>query len=962
MRVSTGMIYDAGLASMQKRTSSMLNTQQQLSSGRRILKPSDDPVAAARALEVTQSQEVNANQATTRDNAKSTLGIIDGQLDSAGDLMVRVRELAVQAGSASLSAADRRSIASELRARFEEMVALANARDGTGLFLFGGYQTSNQPFAGSVESGVVYGGDDGARTLRVSASRDLPVSDSGNDVFMRIKNGNGTFVTGVQNDKPTNATHVTYEGATLTNPPATTGSYELRFWTDTAGTVKTSAQAVGTVNPNAAPAGSGFLPYTFVTGGGPGTDNPIDITIDGGATISVDLATALGGPTYNDADAIVTAIQDAIDTAGGGATVSLDTAGQLVITSTNTGATPPPAATIALADGGGGGNDSLAALFGVPGITNGVDGPAGATYFDVVNSSGVSLFTNTASASGGSANTYTHLYQSGTAIDLSSAGPFAFDFGADAVLTGNPADGDAFTLVRDATTLTLTGKTFNANGARATIDNGTVTDPVKWAQSGNSGNLEVRFWVDPTGSVGTSGRATGAVDLSTLVPVTVVAGTSDQFTINVDGAGVRTVTIPPGTYTTAADMAASVQTGIEALAAPPVAARVTLNAGNNLVVTSVATGVSSTVALAAGAGARDALAPFFGVPVSAGGAAAGGAAGTTYYDLVDASTGNSLFSGGTSSAGGAGNTYTHVYDAGSRITLASAGGAAAQTFDYGASISVSGIPAGGDVFTIEASDDTTFGNGYFVTDAKTGTSVNTGSGIVGAGEVRDPAKWASELNSRNLEIRFWSDTSVTPAVLYYDLVDRETEKSLFTDGTSTRGGGANTYTHTFKAGDSISFSGLHSAYGNGSAGDFGISVGISGTPADGDTFKVQPSESESAFDTMSRLITALESGAPAGTIGNTHLSNELASVLTSVSQIEDNFLRVRASIGSRLAEIDDLDSVGQDLDLQYSETLSRLQDLDYADAITRLTRQQMELQAAQQSFAKVSQLSLFDYL
>jgi len=943
MRISTGMIYDAGLASMQKRTATLLRTQQQLSEGRRILKPSDDPVAAARALEVTQAQEVNANQSMTRDNVKSTLGIIDGQIASATNLMARVRELAVQAGNASLSINDRRSIANELRARFEEMMALANTRDGNGLYLFGGYQTGSQPFAGSVESGVTYGGDDGARMLRVSGSRELPVSDSGNDIFMRIKNGNGVFVAGMQNDKPANATHITYEGANLTNPPATTGTYELRFWTDTAGTVQTAAQAVGTVDLNAA------VPLTFNTG----VDNPISITIDGGAPIVFDLDTLGTGTTYATANSLVAAIQGAV---GASATVSLDVTGNLVMTNTSTGA----ASTLALADGGGGGNDAFAAVFGAPAIVNGANGAPGVTYFDVVDSSGISLYTNSASTAGGTGNTYTHAYQSGTPLDLSSAGPFAFDFGADAVLTGTAASGDTFTLVRDATTLTLTGKTFNANAARATVDAGSVSNPDLWRQNANSGDLEVRFWVDVAGTVNGAGQAVGTVTLPSAL--TVVAGTADQFTINVDGAGVRTVTIPPGVYASETDIAAAIQTGIDALAAPPVAATVTLDADNRLVVTSNTPGAASSVAIAAGAGVRDGLARFFGAPVSTAGFA--GAPGATYYDLVDATTDESLFTGGTSTTGGAGNTYTHRYVSGSAISLSSAGGPGQTAFDFGASVTVSGIAAGSDAFTIK-SDDAYYGNGYFVTAPKTAATVNTGSGVIGTGEIRNAALWDQPANSRNLEIRFWKDSAAMPPVLYYDLVDAETEKSLFSNTTSAAGGTGNTFTHPFVAGDSIPFSGLSVPYAGPPATtvtDFGISVSITGTPASGDSFKIQASESTSVFDTMSQLIVALESGSPPGTTGNTHLANGLSTALASVGQIEDNLLRVRASIGSRLNEVDDLDTVGQNLDLQYSETLSRLQDLDYAEAITHLTRQQMELQASQQSFAKVSQLSLFNYL
>ena len=73
-------------------------------------------------------------------------------------------------------------------------------------------------------------------------------------------------------------------------------------------------------------------------------------------------------------------------------------------------------------------------------------------------------------------------------------------------------------------------------------------------------------------------------------------------------------------------------------------------------------------------------------------------------------------------------------------------------------------------------------------------------------------------------------------------------------------------------------------------------------------------------------------------------------------------LRVQASIGSRMSEIEALSSVSADQDLQYTKRISELQDIDYAEAISRFMTQQMQLQAAQQSFSKVSGMSLFNYL
>jgi flagellar hook-associated protein 3 FlgL len=202
IRVSTGMIFDAGVTAMNTQTASLLHLQQQVATGRRIVTPADDPVAAARALEVTQAQDVTKQYSTNHDNAKSALGLEEAQLTSVNDMMARLKELTVQAGNASLSASDRRSVALELRARFEELIGIANATDGTGQYLFAGYMGSTKPFGASIDAmvqntalEVTYSGDNGQRKLQVSPTRFLEISDAGNDVFMRMRNGNGYFAT-----------------------------------------------------------------------------------------------------------------------------------------------------------------------------------------------------------------------------------------------------------------------------------------------------------------------------------------------------------------------------------------------------------------------------------------------------------------------------------------------------------------------------------------------------------------------------------------------------------------------------------------------------------------------------------------------------------------------------------------------------------------------------------------------
>ena len=143
--------------------------------------------------------------------------------------------------------------------------------------------------------------------------------------------------------------------------------------------------------------------------------------------------------------------------------------------------------------------------------------------------------------------------------------------------------------------------------------------------------------------------------------------------------------------------------------------------------------------------------------------------------------------------------------------------------------------------------------------------------------------------------------------------------------------------------------------------DLGASVTINGAPATGDSFSIAPSASQSVFVTLAKLIGALEATTGAAA-ANARLSNDIGFALTNLDQGIDNVLRIRAQIGSRMNEIESLGSLNEDLNLQYQQTLSQLQDLDYAKSFSDLTRMQVDLEAAQKSFTRISQLSLFNYL
>ncbi|MDP3038123.1 MAG: flagellin, partial [Rhodocyclaceae bacterium] len=191
---------------------------------------------------------------------------------------------------------------------------------------------------------------------------------------------------------------------------------------------------------------------------------------------------------------------------------------------------------------------------------------------------------------------------------------------------------------------------------------------------------------------------------------------------------------------------------------------------------------------------------------------------------------------------------------------------------------------------------------------------------------------------------------------YYDLVDVTGNVSLLTGAVPTASFPGPTGLRRYFDGQPLTFNGLA-----GATADYGISVNVTGNPAAGDSFSLAPSTSQSLFRTLANLIGALEGGT-VGPGSQAKFANEIGFALTNLDQANDNILRVRAAIGSRLSEVDSLSDVNQDLQLQYQQTLSNLQDLDYAKAISDLTRKQTDLEAAQKSFMRVSQLSLFNYL
>lgn len=233
LRVSTSQTFTQGTNAIMDNQSKVSLTQLQLSEGKRILKPSDDPIGSSVALNLKQQIE-NANKYIDNGNAAETrLQVEETSLQNVRDILGRVRELALQGANGTLNADDRNAIAIEIKQRFGELVGLANTQLSTGEYLYSGYQSNVKPFTQNGTGSVTYNGDQGTQFVNVNSSVRVESGNSGDAVFMDIPTGNGAFVTAA--DKNNVGTGV-ISTAVLDDPTTYVGDvYTIDFSNDVNG-------------------------------------------------------------------------------------------------------------------------------------------------------------------------------------------------------------------------------------------------------------------------------------------------------------------------------------------------------------------------------------------------------------------------------------------------------------------------------------------------------------------------------------------------------------------------------------------------------------------------------------------------------------------------------------------------------------------------------------------------------
>ncbi|AXK39870.1 flagellar hook-associated protein FlgL [Crenobacter cavernae] len=185
MRVSSNTQYLTGTYGLQKQQSQLGRLQEQLSLLKRVVRPSDDPVASSQVVNIMQAQSRNTQFLENAKNVESRLAVPEATLRKGSEVIQNIKTLAVQAGNGGLTPEDRRTLQTSLREQVKELVGLANTTDANGDYLFAGTRTQTKPFDLTVNSGIAiqYNGDYGQLDVQVSTGRDLSITDPGGVIF-----------------------------------------------------------------------------------------------------------------------------------------------------------------------------------------------------------------------------------------------------------------------------------------------------------------------------------------------------------------------------------------------------------------------------------------------------------------------------------------------------------------------------------------------------------------------------------------------------------------------------------------------------------------------------------------------------------------------------------------------------------------------------------------------------------
>ncbi len=190
MRVTTNLIFDQNFRAINNSQGKLSDIQTQLASGRKLLRPSDDPVGAVQVIRLTEEIDKTVQYRRNIDLATNNLELQDTTMRSINEIVNRGRVLVVQSGNGIISTEDRRALASELDQIRNQVIDLMNTQNASGEYIFAGYQSREQAFnfnPGNSTNPIQFQGDDGINSMQLSDSVSIQTTVSGKTLFEDVK-------------------------------------------------------------------------------------------------------------------------------------------------------------------------------------------------------------------------------------------------------------------------------------------------------------------------------------------------------------------------------------------------------------------------------------------------------------------------------------------------------------------------------------------------------------------------------------------------------------------------------------------------------------------------------------------------------------------------------------------------------------------------------------------------------
>ncbi|WP_144143682.1 flagellar hook-associated protein FlgL [Paraburkholderia sp. BCC1884] len=306
MRISSAQYFTMNVSSMSDQQAQLSQLYQELSSGVSLATPSDNPLGAAQAVQLSTTATTLSQYTTNQSTALSSLQAEDSTLGSVNSVLQSIHTLVLRAGDGSLNNGDRGSLATQLTSLRSQLMTLANSTDAQGNYLFAGYQSQSQPYSTNSAGAVTYSGDAGAPSVQVTDSHNVQTGDNGTSIFNSVSAiGTSAVPAGSSSNTGTGVIGT----VSLNNPtdPTNADTYALNFTSSTTYTISQTDPATGTTTVGGPQA---FSSGTAITLGGQ------SVTISGqpnaGDSFSVTPATQGSMDVFANLSQLITTLQTPI--------------------------------------------------------------------------------------------------------------------------------------------------------------------------------------------------------------------------------------------------------------------------------------------------------------------------------------------------------------------------------------------------------------------------------------------------------------------------------------------------------------------------------------------------------------------------------------------------------------------------------------------------------------------------